>query len=72
MDNCMGVGSTGLASKNTNRPFIGIELDKNYFNEAQDMLLPERKRSKSIISSEANPYGSEASIVLGFVNTTVS
>lgn len=62
LDNCMGVGSTGLASKNTNRPFIGIELDKNYFNEAQDMLLPERKRSKSIISFEANPYGSEASL----------
>ena len=59
----MGVGSTGLASKNTNRPFIGIELDKNYFNEAQDMLLPERKRSKSIISFEASREASrEASL----------
>lgn len=31
LDNCMGSGSTGVACVNTNRNFIGIELDKNYF-----------------------------------------
>lgn len=31
LDNCMGSGSTGVACVNTNRKFIGIELDKNYF-----------------------------------------
>ena len=31
LDNCMGCGSTGIACMNTNRDFIGIELDSNYF-----------------------------------------
>lgn len=34
LDNCMGVGSTGVACKNTNRKFIGIELEKKYFDIA--------------------------------------
>ena len=38
LDNCMGSGSTGVACKNTNRNFIGIELDTNYFNIAQERL----------------------------------
>ena len=38
LDNCMGSGSTGVACKNTNRNFIGIELDINYFNIAQERL----------------------------------
>lgn len=39
LDNCMGSGSTGVACKNTNRHFIGIELDKNYFEIASERLL---------------------------------
>lgn len=38
LDNCMGSGSTGVACQNTNRNFIGIELDTNYFNIAQERL----------------------------------
>lgn len=38
LDNCMGSGSTGIACKNTNRNFIGIELDENYFNIAKDRI----------------------------------
>ena len=35
LDNCMGSGSTGVAEKRVgNRNFIGIELDKGYYNIA--------------------------------------
>lgn len=38
LDNCMGSGSTGVACKNINRNFIGIELDKNYFEIAEQRI----------------------------------
>ena len=41
LDNCMGSGSTGVACVNTNRNFIGIELDENYFNIAKERIMKE-------------------------------
>ena len=38
LDFCMGSGTTGVACKNLNRKFIGIELDDTYFNIAQDRI----------------------------------
>ena len=38
LDFTMGSGSTGVACKNTNRSFIGIELDENYFNIAKTRI----------------------------------
>lgn len=38
LDNCMGSGSTGVACINTNRNFIGIELDEKYFNIAEERI----------------------------------
>ena len=38
LDNCMGSGSTGVACINTNRKFIGIELDEGYFKIAEDRI----------------------------------
>jgi len=38
LDNCMGVGSTGVACKNINRRFIGIELDKKYYDIAGERI----------------------------------
>ena len=38
LDFTMGSGTTGVACKNLNRDFIGVELDKNYFDIAKDRL----------------------------------
>lgn len=38
LDNCMGSGSTGVACINTNRKFIGIELDEKYFEIAKNRI----------------------------------
>ena len=38
MDNTMGSGSTGVACKNLNRNFIGIEKDDKYFEIAKNRI----------------------------------
>jgi site-specific DNA-methyltransferase (adenine-specific) len=38
LDFTMGSGTTGVACKNLNRSFIGIELDKNYFDIATERI----------------------------------
>ena len=38
LDSCMGSGSTGVACLNTNRNFIGIELDEKYFEIARNRI----------------------------------
>lgn len=38
LDNCMGSGSTGVACVNTNRAFIGIELNEEYFTIAETRI----------------------------------
>ena len=48
LDNCMGSGSTGVASINTNRNFIGIELDENYFSIAKERIQTDSKTKETI------------------------
>lgn len=38
LDNCMGSGSTGVACLNTNRKFIGIEIEPKYFDIAKERI----------------------------------
>ncbi len=38
LDNCMGSGSTGVACLNTERNFIGVEIDENYFEIAKSRM----------------------------------
>ena len=38
LDNCMGSGSTGVACVNTNRRFIGIEMNDEYFDICTDRI----------------------------------
>ena len=38
LDSCMGSGTTGVACKNLNRNFIGIEMDDKYFDVAKERI----------------------------------
>ena len=48
LDNCMGSGTTGVACVNTNRNFIGIELDDKYFDIAKRRISEERNKPEQI------------------------
>ena len=38
LDNCMGSGTTAIACLNTNRNYIGFELDETYFDLANERI----------------------------------
>ena len=38
LDNVMGSGTTAIAAINTNRNFIGFELDETYYNIANERI----------------------------------
>ena len=46
LDNTMGSGSTGVACVNTNRKFIGMELDEGYFNIATNRIQEAKNKLK--------------------------
>ena len=50
LDNTMGSGSTGVACVNTNRKFIGIEKDDNYFEIAKKRI------GEAIIQKQQNLF----------------
>lgn len=47
LDNCMGSGTTGVACKNLNRNFIGIELDHEYFKIAEKRINEKIQKKKN-------------------------
>lgn len=51
LDNCMGSGSTGVACANTGRGFIGIELNKTYFEIAKSRIS-EALKAKELITCQ--------------------
>lgn len=54
LDNCMGSGSTGAACLNTNRGFIGIELDEHCFEVAKNRI---ESAQKAIVQSKGELNG---------------
>ena len=46
LDNCMGSGTTAIACLNTNRNFIGFELDKEYFDMANERINKHKQELK--------------------------
>ena len=56
LDFTMGSGSTGVAAKNLNRNFIGIELDKKYFKLAKSRI---NEDNYSIQAKTSTGFGSQ-------------
>lgn len=55
LDFTMGSGSTGVACINTNRSFIGIELDSDYFNIATERIATaQAERCALLLCSDNN------------------
>lgn len=46
LDNAMGAGSTGVACVNTNRNFIGYEIDEEYFKIAKERIEKARAQGQ--------------------------
>jgi site-specific DNA-methyltransferase (adenine-specific) len=49
LDNCMGSGTTGVACLNSNRNFIGIEKEKEYFEIASNRIKQKTVEVKDIL-----------------------
>lgn len=47
LDSCMGSGTTAVACINSNRDYIGFELDETYYNTAQNRILQSTAKEKS-------------------------
>ena len=50
LDNTMGSGTTGVACANSGRRFVGIEMDKIYFNTAKQRIETAYNNLESFIS----------------------
>jgi site-specific DNA-methyltransferase (adenine-specific) len=48
LDNCMGSGTTGVACANTNRHFIGMEMNAEYFAIAKDRIEAANNTKESV------------------------
>lgn len=48
LDNTMGSGTTGVACVNTERNFIGIEMDPEYFRIAQERIQKAQEAAKQL------------------------
>lgn len=54
LDSCMGSGTTGVACVNTNRKYIGIEINEEYFNTAKERIFEAVSNSKGVDSNDYN------------------
>ena len=53
LDFTMGSGTTGVACQNLNRDFIGIELDKEYFNIACNRIHDDPELNAATLAQDA-------------------
>jgi DNA modification methylase len=52
LDFAMGSGTTGIACKNTNRNFIGIEISPEYFEIAKKRIFNKKEDAERFIGDE--------------------
>jgi len=57
LDNCMGSGSTGVACVQTDRNFIGIEIQADYFFLAQQRIRQVQKKNRAMDSTDSTGSG---------------
>jgi len=58
LDNCMGSGTTGVACVNTNRNFIGIEMDAEYYSASCERIrgtVPVEEPAQSTLMAHLDP-----------------
>lgn len=48
LDNCMGSGTTAVACINTNRKYIGFEMDKDYYKGSKERIRRAERRPKTL------------------------
>ena len=51
LDNCMGSGTTGVACRNLNRNFYGIEKDKKYFDIAKERINTDKVTKEVLVTN---------------------
>jgi DNA modification methylase len=56
LDNCMGSGTTGVASMKNGRGFIGIERDDAYFELARDRIVSSRQADLLVAVPRDDPH----------------
>lgn len=52
LDNCMGSGSTAIACLNTNRDFIGMEIEEKYYKIATERVEKAKELSRNLFNLE--------------------
>lgn len=59
LDNTVGSGTTLVACMNTNRNFIGMELEEKYYNIAKERIASVKKETKNTESSVDDLFSEE-------------
>jgi len=57
LDFTMGSGTTGVACVNTNRNFIGIEMNEGYFNVAKERIVSSQETVNNAINIKGESNG---------------
>ena len=52
LDSCMGSSTTGIACYLTNRNYIGMELEDNYYTTSLGRMISEAKGAERVSANE--------------------